>query len=119
MREDLEPIVGKWYLDVQEDEIFRVMAIDEDREIVEIRYADGETDEVELDVWGDLDLDVAEPPEDASLDQDDDDEPRASGWREPREGGEREPEEDWDEDEEDDDEDDEDDDWDDEEKDDR
>lgn len=101
MRDELEPIVGKWYLDVELDEPFRIAAIDEEREIIEIRYVDGESDEIELDGWSDLDLEPAEPPEDES---EDDDEERETDWRE-RDAGEA---DDWEDDE------DEDDDWDDE-----
>ena len=117
MRDEMQPIVGNWYLDVEQDETFRVVAIDEEREIVEIQYTDGEADEIELDAWGDLDLDVGDPPEDESG-EDDEGEAPASGWREKREAGGREPEEDedddWDEDEDDDE-----DDWDEDEEDDK
>jgi len=73
MSEQLEPVVGKWYLDAELDEQFRVVAIDEEREVVEIRYLNGEGDEIELDAWSDLDLEAAEPPEDESEDEDEDD----------------------------------------------
>ena len=51
MRDELEPIVGKWYHDVELDEPFRVAAIDEEREVIEVRYLDGETDEIALEDW--------------------------------------------------------------------
>jgi segregation and condensation protein B len=107
MSDELEPIVGKWYLDSDLDEQFRVVAIDEEREVVEIQYLNGEADEIELDAWSDLDLEAAEPPEEES--EDEDEEPRESRFSE-RDAGEA---EDWD-----DDEDDDDDDWDDDEDDD-
>jgi hypothetical protein len=79
MRDELEPIVGKWYLDVELDEAFRIAAIDEEREVIQIRYLDGETDEIELDDWSDLDLEPAEPPEEVT-EKDDESE---GDWRKP------------------------------------
>jgi hypothetical protein len=79
MRDELEPIVGKWYLDVELDEAFRIAAIDEEREVIQIRYLDGETDEIELDDWSDLDLERAEPPEEVA-EKDDESE---GDWRKP------------------------------------
>src|SRR5262249_16483335 len=99
MSDQLEPVVGKWYLDTELDEQFRVVAIDEEREVVEIQYLNGEADEIEREVWSDLDLEAAEPPEDES--EDEDDEPRESRWTE-REAGEA---DDWEDDDEDDDDD--------------
>src|SRR5262252_9536133 len=97
MSDQLEPTVGKWYLDSELDEQFRVVAIDEEREVVEIQYSNGEADEIELEAWSDLDLEAAEPPEEES--EDDDENPRESRWSE-REAGEA---DDWEDDDEDDD----------------
>ena len=108
MSGQLEPVVGKWYLDAELDEQFRVLAIDEEREVVEIQYLNGEADEIELEAWSDLDLEAAEPPDEENEDAEDD--TRESRFGE-RDAGEA---DDW----EDDDEDDEDDDWDDDEDDD-
>ena len=102
MSDQLEPVVGKWYLDSELDEQFRVVAIDEEREVVEIQYQNGEGDEIELDDWSDLDLEAAEPPEEEG--DDEDEEPRESRWTE-RDAGKA---DDW----EDDEDEDEDDDWD-------
>jgi len=79
MRDELEPTVGKWYLDVELDEPFRIAAIDEEREVIQVRYLDGETDEIALDDWSDLDLEPAEPPEDEPEKEDESE----GNWREP------------------------------------
>jgi hypothetical protein len=71
---DNEPLKGQWY------------------ENVEIEYLDGEIEELDLEEWHELDLELIEEPE---------------GWSD-----EDEDDEDWDEDEEEEEEDDEDDDWD-------
>jgi len=107
MRDELEPVVGKWYLDVELDEPFRIAAIDEEKEVIEVRYLDGETDEIALADWSDLDLEAAEPPEDEAEAEDDGE--RAADWRETDAGeaddweDEEDDEDDWDEDDDDDD----------------
>lgn len=94
MGRDYEPVKGQWYENVEEDETFRVLSVDEDAELVEIEYLDGDIEELDLDTWHEMDLERIEEPE---------------GWA----GGEADEDDDDDEDEdEDDDFDDEDDDWD-------
>ncbi len=107
MARDYDPVQGQWYEDLEENEIFRVLSVDPDEEIVEIQYENGDIEEIDLDTWHELDLERAEEPEGwASDDEDDDDEE------------EDEDEDDWDEDEDDDWDDDEDEDLDDDEDDD-
>ena len=98
MSRDYEPVPGKWYEDLEEEESFRVLKVDEDAELVEIEHLDGEIEEIDLETWHEMDLEPTEEPE---------------GWAESEEEEEDEDEddEDWDEDEDDEDEDDEDD-WD-------
>ena len=105
MSRDYEPVPGKWYEDLEEEESFRVLKVDEDAEVVEIEHLDGEIEEIDLETWHEMDLEPTEEPE---------------GWAESEEEEEDEDEddEDWDEDEDDEDEDDEDD-WDEDEEDER
>ncbi|MET0659384.1 MAG: DUF6763 family protein [Steroidobacteraceae bacterium] len=106
MGRDYDPVAGKWYEDLEENEVFQVLSVDPDEEIVEIQYENGDIEEIDLDTWHELDLEQAEKPEGWSDDIDDDDEEDA-------EEEEEEEEDDWDEDEDDDwdDDDDEDDDY--------
>lgn len=104
MARDYDPVQGQWYEDLEENEIFRVLSVDPDEEIVEIQYENGDIEEIDLDTWHELDLERAEEPEGWASDEDDDDE----------EEDEEEDEDDWDEDEDDDWDEDEDDDLDDE-----
>jgi len=98
---DYEPVKGQWYENVEEDETFRVLSVDEDAELVEIEYLDGDIEELDLDTWHEMDLErIAEPEGWAGGDDDEDDE------EEDDEDLDDEDDEDWD-----DDEDDEDDDW--------
>ena len=103
MSRDYEPVPGQWYENLEDEESFRVLKVDEDSELVEIEHLDGEIEEMDLETWHEMDLERTEEPEgwaesEEDEDEDDDDE---------------EDDDDWDEDEDDDD----DDDWDDEDED--
>lgn len=103
MAREYEPVVGQWYENIDENESFRVLSVDEDAELIELEYLDGDIEEIDVDTWAEFDLEKIEQPE---------------GWSgEPigaeEEEDEEEDEEDWDEDEEEDEDEDEDDeDWD-------
>jgi hypothetical protein len=103
------PVPGKWYENREEEETFRVLSVDEDDELIEIEYVDGEIEELDLDTWHELDLEPTEQPEGWSDDADSDEDEE--------EDDDYEDDEDED-DEDDDDDDDDDDDYDDEEEDD-
>lgn len=91
MSRDYEPTPGQWYDNLEEEEQFRVLSVDEDSELVEIEYLDGEIEELDLEAWHEMDLEMIDEPE---------------GWSDTDEEEDEEDEDDWDED------DDEDDDWD-------
>jgi hypothetical protein len=69
---DYDPIPGQWYEDLEDNEIFQVLSVDPDEEIVEIIYENGDTEEIDLDTWHELDLEQAEEPEGWSNDDEDD-----------------------------------------------
>ena len=99
MGREHDPIAGQWYENLEEGEAFQVLSVDEDSEMIEIQYEDGDIEEIDYETWQEIDLEKTEEPE---------------GWTGSEEEYEDEDEdEDWDEeeDDEDDDEDDEDD-WD-------
>ena len=104
MARDYDPVQGQWYEDLEENEIFRVLSVDPDEEIIEVQYENGDIEEIDLDTWHELDLERAEEPEGWASDDDDEDEEEEDD----------EDEDDWDEDEDDDDWDDDDEDLDDE-----
>lgn len=111
MGRDYEPVKGQWYENVEEDESFRVLSVDEDAELVEIEYLDGDIEELDLDAWHEMDLERIEEPEGwAGGDDEEDDEEEDDEDEEDLDDE----DDDWDED---DDEDDEDDDWEDDEED--
>lgn len=55
---ELDPIIGHWYLDLEQDERFKVLALDERGDEVEVEYEDGAIRTLSFDEWYDLDLDV-------------------------------------------------------------
>jgi len=73
MSRDFEPTPGQWYENVEEDETFRVLTVDEDSELVEIEYLDGEIEEIDLETWREMDLERVSEPE-GWADRDDEDE---------------------------------------------
>src|SRR5580700_2679240 len=87
---DYEPVAGQWYENLEEEESFRVLSVDEDSELVEIEYLDGDIEELDLEAWHEMDLELTDEPE---------------GWAESDEEEEDDDDEDWDEDEDDDDDD--------------
>ena len=95
MSRDNEPVVGQWYQNAEEEETFRVLTVDEDAELVEIEYLDGDIEELDLEEWHELDLELTQEPEGWSEDDDEDDD---DDWEEDEEE-----EDDWDEDEDEDD----------------
>jgi hypothetical protein len=97
---DYEPVAGQWYENLEEEESFRVLSVDEDSELVEIEYLDGDIEEIDIEAWHEMDLEHTQEPE---------------GWSEPEEDEEEEDDEDdFDDDDDDEDDDDDDEDFDDE-----
>ena len=77
MGREYEPTPKQWYEDLENDETFQVLKVDEDKETVEIQYLDGEIEELDIDTWAELDLELTEEPEGWSGsegDEDDDEE---------------------------------------------
>jgi uncharacterized protein DUF6763 len=82
---DYEPVPGQWYENLEEEESFRVLSVDEDSELLEIEYLDGDIEEIDLEAWHEMDLErIAEP----------------EGWSESDDEDEAEEDDDWDEDDE-------------------
>jgi len=83
---DKEPVVGQWYVNAEEEETFRVITVDEDAEMVEIEYLDGELEELDIDEWHELDLELTTEPEgwseDEQEEEDDDEDEDEDDWDE-------------------------------------
>ena len=65
MSSQLYPIVGNWYKD-ETEQVFEVVAMDEEEGYVEIQYFGGEIDEIDFESWESLRVENVAPPEDWS-----------------------------------------------------
>ena len=104
MSHELDPKVGRWYRRIDDEQLFKVVSIDEDEGLVEIKTVDGDIEELDSTEWVELDLEAAEAPEDYvdpdEAEDDEDDEEVAEEADRPARTGAR---DDWDDDDEDDD----------------
>ncbi|HEV7431625.1 MAG TPA: DUF6763 family protein [Steroidobacteraceae bacterium] len=82
-------MVGQWYENIDENDSFRVLSVDEDAELIKIEYLDGDIEEIDTDIWVEFDLDKIEQPEGWSgeaigapgeEDDDDDDDDDDEDW---------------------------------------
>ena len=64
MSHELDPKVGRWYRRIDDEQLFKVVSIDEDDGLVEIKTVDGDVEELDSAEWVELDLEAAEAPED-------------------------------------------------------
>jgi hypothetical protein len=114
---DYEPQTGQWYEDLDTEETFQVLSVDPDEEVIRIQWPDREVQELDLDSWNEMDLELATAPEGWADDEEDieadEDEDVIAPVDVEDEDEEDDEDDDWD-----DDEDDDDDDWDDDEDDD-
>lgn len=63
MSHEIEPVIGDWYKDIG-GRTFEVVALDDST--IEIQYFDGDVEEVDRDVWFDMELISIPEPEDWS-----------------------------------------------------
>ena len=83
MGREYEPTIGQWYEDLENEEAFQVLKVDEDREIVEIQHLDGDIEELDVDDWAELDLELTEEPEGwsgSATERDDEEEDEDEDW---------------------------------------
>ena len=65
MSEKVNPVIGNWYKDAEE-EVFEIVAMDEDDNTIEIQYFGGEIDELDTDSWALMEVKNVAAPEDWS-----------------------------------------------------
>ncbi|HEY4972863.1 MAG TPA: DUF6763 family protein [Steroidobacteraceae bacterium] len=104
MSREYEPAVGQWYENIDENESFRVLSVDEDAELVELEYLDGDIEEIDLETWHELDLNKIDEPEgwagsDDEDDEEEEEEKEKDDLEETWDDDEDEDEDDWDEEE--------------------
>jgi hypothetical protein len=99
---EYEPVAGQWYENIDENESFRVLSVDEDAELIELEYLDGDLEEIDLETWHELDLEKIDEPEGwagSAEDEDEEEEEEEDDPDETWDDDEDEDDEDWDEDE--------------------
>ena len=77
---DYEPVPGQWYQNLEEEEQFRVTTVDEDSELIEIEYLDGDIEEMDVEGWHEMDLEKIPEPEGWAESQKEEDEDEDDDW---------------------------------------
>jgi hypothetical protein len=96
---DYEPVAGQWYENLEEEEQFRVLSVNEDSELVELEYLDGDIEEIDIETWHEMDLEKIKEPEGWSKSDDEDEAEEDEDWEE---DDDEDDDDDWDDDDEDD-----------------
>ncbi len=61
-----DPVIGRWYKDVENNLMFTVVAIEEAGDLIEVQYVNGDIGEYDKDSWYNSTFDYVEAPEDWS-----------------------------------------------------
>ena len=59
-----DPVIDQWYKDVENNLLFKVVAIEESDETIEVQYHNGDIGEYDNDSWYNSTFDFIEAPED-------------------------------------------------------
>ncbi|MFW5443814.1 MAG: DUF6763 family protein [Methylococcaceae bacterium] len=59
-----DPVIGRWYKDLENDLTFKVVAIEESSDDIEVQYLNGDIGEYDNDSWYTSTFDYVEAPED-------------------------------------------------------
>jgi len=63
MKNEADPIVDNWYQHLDKGQAFQVVAVDEDAGTVELQHFDGDVEEIDLDAWYQIPVELIEEPE--------------------------------------------------------
>ena len=63
MLNELDPRINQWYAHFDKGQRFYVIAIDEEQNMVEIQHFDGDLEELSLDEWHNLKIELSDEPE--------------------------------------------------------
>jgi hypothetical protein len=62
MDTDPAPIVGHWYQGTGADQRLLVVNVDDELDVIEVQYPDGETGKIDSAAWGHMNLALAASP---------------------------------------------------------
>ena len=57
------PSIGKWYEDIADSRLFEIIAIDDYTANIDIKYEDGEYDDIDLNRWSQMAVMQTNPPQ--------------------------------------------------------
>lgn len=63
MPNELDPVIDQWYAHLDKGQRFYVVAVDDEENTVDIQHFDGDLEELSLEEWRDLDIELSEEPE--------------------------------------------------------
>ena len=63
MATDIDPIIGNWYQHLEKGQIFLVVSMDLESEVLEVQHFDGDLEEIILSNWYELNIEISEAPE--------------------------------------------------------
>lgn len=58
------PRETSWYRRVSDDQLLKVIAIDEDGEAIDVQYENGDIEAISLDEWSGSEMDLVQSPKD-------------------------------------------------------
>lgn len=65
MKNHPPPVIGKWFMDHADGQLFKIVAL-ENNDGIEIQYFDGAIEEIDADLWDEMEITSAAPPDDWS-----------------------------------------------------
>jgi len=72
MDADPAPIIGHWYQGAGAERPLLVVNVDDDLDVIEVQYPDGETGKIDSAAWTHMSLAIAAPPKhEQDFDEDD------------------------------------------------
>lgn len=66
MAMNADPILRHWHKDIETQQMFRVVALDESADSVELQYINGDVGEIDTEIWYESVFEPIEPPADWS-----------------------------------------------------
>jgi hypothetical protein len=63
MPNEQDPGIDQWYAHLDKGQRFYVVAINEDQNTIDIQHFDGDLEEISLDEWRNLQIELSEEPE--------------------------------------------------------
>ena len=63
MTTENDPIINNWYFHKDKGQQFMVIAVDQDKELVEMQHFDGNVEETSFRNWYDMEIEIGTAPE--------------------------------------------------------